>query len=98
MADSLVFDPSELEVLETFDFEEEVQKPEDTRFFTLDAQLTDFFEKTLPKGKVTKHEIKELKQLKDRFKNTWYSFSRARNEESSIAPAPNDLKTSNLFD
>jgi hypothetical protein len=32
MADSLVFDPSELEVLETFDFEEEVQKPEDTRF------------------------------------------------------------------
>ncbi len=66
-----MFDPSELEVLETFDFEEEVQKPEDTRFFTLDAQLTDFFEKTLPKGKVTKHEIKELKQLKDRFKTAY---------------------------
>jgi hypothetical protein len=68
MADVLIFDPSEFEVLETFDFEEEIQKPEETRFFTLDAQLTDFFEKTLPKGKVSKHEIKQLKQLKDRFK------------------------------
>jgi hypothetical protein len=71
MADVLVFDPSEFEVLETFDFEEEVQKPEETRFFTLDAQLTDYFEKILPKGKATKHEIKELKQLKDRLKTAY---------------------------
>uniref|UniRef100_A0A6C0B3N2 Uncharacterized protein n=1 Tax=viral metagenome TaxID=1070528 RepID=A0A6C0B3N2_9ZZZZ len=68
MADVLIFDPSEFEVLETFDFEEEIQKSEETRFFTLDSQLTDYFEKTLPKGKVTKHEIKELKQFKDRLK------------------------------
>lgn len=67
----LVFEPSEFEILETFDFEEEVQKPEETRFFTLDAQLTDFFEKTLPKGKVSKHEIKELKVLKDRYKTAY---------------------------
>jgi hypothetical protein len=71
MADVLVFEPSEFEILETFDFEEEVQKPEETRFFTLDAQLTDFFEKTLPKGKVSKHEIKELKVLKDRYKTAY---------------------------
>jgi hypothetical protein len=71
MADVLVFEPSEFEVLETFDFEEEIQKPEETRFFTLDAQLTDFFEKTLPKGKVSKHEIKELKVIKDRFKTAY---------------------------
>ena len=68
MADVLVFEPTEFEVLETFDFEEEVQKPEETRFFTLENQLTDYFEKVLPKGKATKHEIKELKKLKDRFK------------------------------
>ena len=68
MADVLVFDPADFEVLETFDFEEEVQKPEETRFFTLDAQLTDFFEKTLPKGKATKFEIKEIRVLKDRLK------------------------------
>jgi hypothetical protein len=45
MADVLVFEPTEFEVLETFDFEEEVQKPEETRFFTLENQLTDYFEK-----------------------------------------------------
>jgi hypothetical protein len=32
MADVLVFDPAEFEVLETFDFEEEIQRPEQTRF------------------------------------------------------------------
>jgi len=69
-----VFDPAEFEVLETFDFEEEVQKPEETRFFTLDAQLTDFFEKTLPKGKVSKHDIKELRTLKDRLKIAYNSL------------------------
>lgn len=74
MADVLVFEPSEFEVLEIFDFEEEIQKPEETRFFTLDAQLTDFFEKTLPKGKVTKHEIKELKIYKDRLKTAYDSL------------------------
>jgi hypothetical protein len=92
MADVLVFDPSEFEVLETFDFEEEVQKPEETRFFTLDAQLTDFFEKTLPKGKVTKHEIKELKQLKDRFKTAYEGLIVATESDYIINTARKAVK------
>jgi len=68
MADVLVFERNEFEVLETFDFEEEIQKPEETRFFTLDAQLNDYFDKILPKGKVTKFQIKELKSMRDRLK------------------------------
>lgn len=91
MADVLVFDPSEFEVLETFDFEEEIQKPEETRFFTLDAQLTDFFEKTLPKGKVTKHEIKELKQLKDRFKSAYEGLIVATDSDYIINTARKSL-------
>lgn len=91
MADVLVFDPSEFEVLETFDFEEEIQKPEETRFFTLDAQLTDFFEKTLPKGKVTKHEIKELKQLKDRFKTAYEGLIVATDSDYIINTAKKSI-------
>ncbi len=37
----LEFDPSELKVLETFTFEEEIQRPESVRFYTLDEQVTD---------------------------------------------------------
>ena len=40
MAEVITFDPlSEFEILETFDFEEEVQRPENLRFFTLEEQL-----------------------------------------------------------
>lgn len=91
MADALIFDPSEFEVLETFDFEEEIQKPEETRFFTLDAQLTDFFEKTLPTGKVTKHEIKELKQLKDRFKTAYEGLIVATDSDYIINTAKKSI-------
>jgi hypothetical protein len=94
MADVLVFDPSEFEVLETFDFEEEVQKPEDTRFFTLDSQLTDFFEKTLPKGKVTKSEIKELKTMKDRIKIAYEGLILATDSDYVINTARKQVNVS----
>lgn len=87
MADALTFDPADFEVLETFDFEEEIQKPEEVRFFTLDAQLTDFFEKILPKGKVTKHEIKELKVIKDRYKLAYESMIVATDSDYIINSA-----------
>jgi len=74
MADVLVFDPTEFEVLETFDFEEEVQRPEATRFYTLDEQLIDFFDKMMPKRKATKFEIKELKQLRDRIRESYQNL------------------------
>ena len=44
------FDPaSEFEIIESIDFEEEISRPESLRFFTLDEQLTDYFDKVLPK-------------------------------------------------
>ena len=74
MADVLVFEVNEFEVLESFDFEEEVQRPEDTRFYTLDEQLIDFFDKMMPKRKITKFEIKELKHLRDRIKEAYQNL------------------------
>jgi len=74
MADVLVFDPAEFEVLETFDFEEDIQRPEQTRFYTLDEQLIDFFDKMMPKRKITKFEIKELKQYRDRIKEAYQNL------------------------
>jgi hypothetical protein len=68
MADSLKFETSELEILETFEHEEHIQRPEELRFYTLDEQLTDFFEKSLPKQKLTRFEEKELRKFRDRTK------------------------------
>ena len=62
MADVLIFDPAtEFEILENIpDFEEEVQRPEELRFFTLDEQLLDYQSKVLSgKKKLSKFEVKK---------------------------------------
>ena len=66
---SLVFEPSDLEIIETFDFEEDIQRPEELRFFTLEEQLVDYFQKALPKkNHVTKAENFKIKNEVDRLK------------------------------
>lgn len=63
MADVLTFDPAtEFEILETIpDFEEEIQRPEELRFFTLDEQLLDYQSKVLSgKKKISKFEVKKV--------------------------------------
>jgi len=66
---SLVFEPSDLEIIETFDFEEDIQRPEELRFFTLEEQLVDYFQKALPKkAHVTKAENWKVKNEVDRLK------------------------------
>lgn len=69
----LIFDPAtEYELLETIeDFQEEITRPEQLRFFTLDEQLQDFFEKSLPEGKPTKFQLKELRYDKDRIRKAY---------------------------
>ena len=74
MADILTFDPaSEFEILENInDFEEEVQRPEEERFFTLDEQLLDYQSKVISgKKKVSKFEIKKVYNDVSRFKEIY---------------------------
>lgn len=71
MADTLTFDPAtEYEILETIeDFQEEIQRPEELRFFTLDDQLTDYQAKVLySKKRITKQDEKLLRKEVDRYK------------------------------
>ena len=67
------FDPaSEFEIIESIDFEEEISRPESLRFFTLDEQLTDYFDKVLPKkGKITKFEYNKISEEVDRLREIY---------------------------
>lgn len=67
----LTFESSEYEVLENIEFQEEVTRPQELRFFTLDEQLRDFFEKSLPSGKPTKYQIKELSYDRERIRTMY---------------------------
>ena len=66
------FDPAtEFQVMEEFDHDELVQRPEGIRFFTLEQQTTDYIQKLLPRsGRVPKsvlrdaeHEVDTMRKL-----------------------------------
>jgi hypothetical protein len=67
------FDPaSEFEIIESIEFEEEIARPESLRFFTLDEQLTDYFDKVIPKkGKVTKFQYNKISKEVDRLREIY---------------------------
>lgn len=84
MADTLTFDPStEYEILETIDdFQEEIQRPEELRFFTLDDQLADYQSKVLyGKRKITKQDEKNLRREVERYKLTYNNLISFAGEE-----------------
>jgi len=74
MADILTFDPQKDYVIleEITDFEEEVQRSEQLRFFTLEEQLLDYRSKVLySKTKVTRFDEKNLKKETERFQQVY---------------------------
>ena len=74
MADVLEFDSAtEFQILETFDFEEVIQRPENLRFYTLDEQLLDFVEKSMPAGRLTCFQMLELFAERDRLEEAYRS-------------------------
>jgi hypothetical protein len=72
MDKDLVFEPSEFEIIETQEFEEELQRPEEVRFFTLEEQLEDYYDKVLPKKKhIARSEYKKIENELDRLKKVY---------------------------
>jgi hypothetical protein len=80
------FDPaSEFEVIESIDFEEEVARPESLRFFTLDEQLIDYFDKVLPKkGKITTFEYNKISQEVDRLREIYEDVITVTDSEYTV--------------
>ena len=73
MEDVLEFQPDEFQVIDTFEFEEDIQRPENLRLFTLEDQLLDYFNIRMPKGKITRFQMKELADEVDRMKEAYMS-------------------------
>lgn len=68
-AEVLLFDPTtEYQVLEEFEFDEQIERPAAIRFFTYEEQSSDFIEKLLPKsGKIAKGLIRKAEHEVDAF-------------------------------
>ena len=72
---SLQFEQSDLEIIETVEFDEELQRPEELRFFTLEEQLTDYFQKVVPKKKrVARSEYAKIESEVQRIRKIYTSL------------------------
>jgi hypothetical protein len=78
------FSPEDVQVLEDIEFDEEVQRPEKIRFYTLEEQTVDAFERMVPRGRVTKFQLNRLKDEVDRVKNLYETYVVATPEDYAL--------------
>lgn len=72
--DLFVFEPSEFRVLEDIEYDETIQRPEEIRFFTLDEQVGDAYEKMVPRGRTTKFELEVLRKEAERMRELYEAY------------------------
>jgi len=71
MSELFTFEPSDFQVVEDIEYDETIQRPEEIRFFTLDEQVGDAYEKMVPRGRVTKFQLEIVKNEAERFRDLY---------------------------
>ena len=66
--DFLKFTLAEFVVVEELEYDETIQRPETIRFYTLDEQVGDAYEKLIPKGRTTKFQMEVLRKEAERLR------------------------------
>lgn len=89
MDEFFTFEATDVKVLGEEVFEEETQRPLKTRFYTLDEQVSDSYEKLVPRTKrVTKFELRELEAQVERYRELYTTYITATAEDYVLqAPA-----------
>jgi hypothetical protein len=68
------FNLTEFKVLDEFSYDETIQRPETIRFYTVDEQINDAYEKMIPKGRTTKKKMETLKYESDRLRELYNKY------------------------
>ena len=69
--DLFTFKPSEFTIVEELEYDETIQRPEAIRFYTLDEQVGDAYEKMVPRGRTTKFQMEVLRKEADRLRQLY---------------------------
>ena len=95
MDEFFTFEAKDVQVLGEVVFEEETQRPMSTRFYTLDEQVSDSYEKMVPRDKrVTKFKLKELEKEVERYRELYTTYINATPESYDLV----EPKTRRHFD
>ena len=71
MSELFTFEPAEFQVIEDLEYDETIQRPEEIRFFTLDEQVGDAYEKMVPRGRTTKFALELVKKEAERIRSLY---------------------------
>ena len=95
MDEFFTFEAKDVQVLGEVVFEEETQRPLSTRFYTLDEQLSDSYERLVPRNKrVTKFKLKEIETEVGRYRELYSAYISATPESYDLV----EPKTRRSFD
>lgn len=70
-AELFTFEASDFQIIEEIEYDETIQRPEEIRFYTLQEQVADAFEKMVPRGRTTKFQIEVVKKEAERLKDLY---------------------------
>ena len=71
----LTFEATDVELIgDVIEFDEEVQRGEKVRFYTLDEQMNDAFEHMIPKGRTTRAQLEKLDKEVDRIRDLYSTY------------------------
>jgi hypothetical protein len=70
----LTFTPEEYQILEDIEFDETIERPEAIRFYTLDEQTTDAYEKLMPRGRTTRFQRDKVRKDVDRIQELYQTY------------------------
>ena len=70
----LNFTPEEYQILEDIEFDETIERPEAVRFYTLDEQTIDAYEKLIPRGRTTRFQRDKIRMEVDRLQELYEQY------------------------
>jgi hypothetical protein len=71
----LTFEATDVELIgDVIEFDEEVQRGEKVRFYTLDEQVNDAFDHMVPKGRTTRAQLEKLDKEVDRIRDLYTTY------------------------
>ena len=71
----LTFEATDVELIgDVIEFDEEVQRGEKVRFYTLNEQVTDAFEHMIPKGRTTRAQLEKIDKEVDRIRDLYETY------------------------
>jgi hypothetical protein len=88
----LTFEATDVELIgDVIEFDEEVQRGEKVRFYTLDEQVNDAFEHMVPKGRTTRAQLEKLDKEVDRIRDLYSTYVSPTSEGYNVI-APKTLR------